>query len=46
MIKSRDEYSESLENQYRRMERLYKKILNNFESETKSKNEENLFRKN
>ncbi|GAF77067.1 unnamed protein product, partial [marine sediment metagenome] len=40
MTKSREEYSENLESQYKRMERLYKKILNDFESEIKSKNSE------
>lgn len=37
MIKSRDEYSEDLESQYRRMERTYEEIINDFETKTFSK---------
>lgn len=37
MVKSRDEYSEELESQYRRMERAYEGIIKDFESKTFSK---------
>lgn len=40
MIKSREEYSEELENQYQRMERAYDKILNDFENKSFSKSSE------
>ena len=37
MTKLRDEYSENLESQYRRMERAYEEIINDFENKTFSK---------
>jgi hypothetical protein len=40
MAKSRDKYSESLESQYRRMERKYKEILDDFEGTIFSKSSE------
>lgn len=40
MIKSREEYSENLESQYRRMERIYNKILGDFENKSFSKSSE------
>ena len=40
MVKSRDEYSENLESQYRRMERAYEDIINDFESKSFSKSSE------
>lgn len=40
MIKSRDEYSENLESQYRRMVRIYEEIIKDFESTTFSKSSE------
>lgn len=42
MGKSREDYSEELEKQYRRMERLHNEIVQNFESTTKSKSLEEL----
>ncbi|NQU83241.1 MAG: hypothetical protein HQ536_00870 [Parcubacteria group bacterium] len=38
MIKSREEYSENLESQYRHMERAHDKIINDFEGKSFSKN--------
>ena len=40
MTKSREEYSENLESQYRRMERAYEKVLGDFESTSFSKSSE------
>ena len=40
MVKSREEYSEKLESQYRRMERKYKEVLNDFEGMSFSKSSE------
>lgn len=40
MTKPREEYSENLESQYRRMERIYNKILDDFENKNFSKNSE------
>jgi len=40
MAKTRDEYSENLENQYRRLERLYKEIISDFEGTSFSKSAE------
>ncbi|KPJ57362.1 hypothetical protein AMJ49_02095 [Parcubacteria bacterium DG_74_2] len=40
MAKTRDEYSENLENQYRRLERTYNEIINNFEGKSFSKSAE------
>ena len=37
MAKTRDDYSENLETQYRRIERIYRKIMNDFESKSFSK---------
>lgn len=37
MIKTREDYSENLENQYRRVERAHDKIISDFESKTFSK---------
>lgn len=42
MSKSRKDYSEKLEKQYRRMERLHNEIVQNFETTTKSKSSEEL----
>ena len=42
MSKSRKDYSEELEKQYRRMERLHNEIVQNFETTTKSKSSEEL----
>jgi hypothetical protein len=40
MAKSRSDYSEKLESQYKRIERIHDKIIANFESTTFSKNSE------
>ncbi len=40
MIKPREEYSENLESQYRRMERIYNNVLNDFENKSFSKSSE------
>jgi hypothetical protein len=40
MVKAKDKYSENLEKQYRRLERAYKEVINDFESKSFSKSME------